>query len=124
MGCPTFNPLIKRYGNQTFSVLFYVKKTKPLRNGDVPVFARVTVNGDRAEFSLERGIPLELWDSKKNRARGHGKVARELNEFLSSVSAQLYNHQKDYLIEGEISQIPPGHHFFPQAPQNQFLLLK
>lgn len=86
--------------NNTFTVLFYVKKTKPLRNGDVPVFARVTVNGDRVEFSLERGVPLEQWDSKKNRARGYGKVARELNEFLTGVSAQFYNHHRELKENG------------------------
>ncbi len=86
--------------NHTFTVLFYVKKTKPLRNGDVPLFARITVNGERVEFSLERGIPLELWDSKKNRARGHAKVSRELNEFLISVSAQFYNHNKELRENG------------------------
>ncbi len=87
--------------NNTFSVLFYVKKTKALRNGNVPVYARVTVNGERIEFSLERGIPPEQWDSKKNRARGHGKIAKELNEFLIGVSAQFYNHHRDLRESGK-----------------------
>jgi site-specific recombinase XerD len=81
--------------NNTFNVLFYVKKTKALRNGDLPVYARVTVNGERAEFSLERGIAPEQWDSKKNRARGYGKVAKELNEFLIGVSARFYDHHRE-----------------------------
>ncbi len=86
--------------NQTFNVLFYIKKTKPLKNGDVPLFARITVNGERIEFSLERGIQLELWDSKKNRARGHAKVSKDLNEFITGVSAQFYNYHKELRENG------------------------
>ena len=30
----------------TFRVLFYIKRTAPRRNGDVPVMARITINGE------------------------------------------------------------------------------
>jgi hypothetical protein len=36
----------------TFKILFYVKKTRVAKNGEVPVMLRVTVNGQRAETSV------------------------------------------------------------------------
>lgn len=40
----------------TFSVLFYIKRKKLLKNGDAPVYMRVTVDGRFLEASLKRGV--------------------------------------------------------------------
>lgn len=34
----------------TFNVLFYIKKNAPLRNGNVPIMGRITINGERTQF--------------------------------------------------------------------------
>ena len=36
----------------TFNVLFYIKKNAPLRNGNVPIMGRITINGERTQFVL------------------------------------------------------------------------
>ena len=40
----------------TFSILFYIKRKKLLKNGDAPVYMRVTVDGRFLEASLKRGV--------------------------------------------------------------------
>ncbi len=42
--------------NTKLSVLFFVKRTKTNANGLLPIFIRVTVNGERIEFSTKRFI--------------------------------------------------------------------
>ena len=37
-----------------FTVLFFVKKSKPLKNGEVPICMRITVNGKRAEVQIRQ----------------------------------------------------------------------
>ncbi|WP_343066431.1 Arm DNA-binding domain-containing protein [Mesonia hippocampi] len=39
-------------------------------NNEVSVYARITVNGKRANISLQRKITVSEWDSNKGRARG------------------------------------------------------
>ena len=39
-----------------FTVLFFVKKSKPLKNGEVPICMRITVNGKRAEVQIRRTL--------------------------------------------------------------------
>ena len=40
----------------TFSILFFIKRKKLLKNGDAPVYMRVTVDGRFLEASLKRGV--------------------------------------------------------------------
>ena len=46
----------------TFRVLFYIKRTAPRRNGDVPVMARITINGERAQLAVRAYVDPALWD--------------------------------------------------------------
>ncbi len=34
-----------------------------------PLYARITLNGERIELSLKRRITLDLWDERKSRLR-------------------------------------------------------
>jgi len=42
--------------NQTFSILFYIKRTKKRTNGEVPVYCKVTISGKSSEWSLYKSI--------------------------------------------------------------------
>jgi len=75
----------------TFKVLFYVNRSKE-KNGIVPIMGRVTINGTTAQFSCKRSIPMELWDTKGNCAKGKSKEAREINFALDDIKAQIIKH--------------------------------
>jgi len=38
-----------------FTILFFIKKSKLLKNGEAPICMRITVNGQRAEIQIKRG---------------------------------------------------------------------
>ncbi|MCM1489507.1 MAG: Arm DNA-binding domain-containing protein [Muribaculum sp.] len=40
----------------TFSILFFIKRKKLLKNGDAPIYMRVTIDGRFLEVSLKRGV--------------------------------------------------------------------
>ncbi len=40
--------------NNSFSVLFFIKKSKLLKNGEAPICMRITVNSKRAEVQVKR----------------------------------------------------------------------
>ena len=75
----------------TFKTLFYVNRSKE-KNGIVPIMGRVTINGTTAQFSCKRSIPVELWDTKGNCAKGKSKEAREINFALDDIKAQIIKH--------------------------------
>ena len=80
---------------RTFSLLFFVKRTKHLSHGEVPVYLRITVDGKRAEFSIKRSIQESNWDPKRTKAKGKSKTSIELNSYIDSIRMQIYRHQKE-----------------------------
>ena len=79
----------------TFSILFFLKKNKPLRNGDFPIYLRITCNGRSAETSLKRGIPSSIWNQSRQRVIGKSKIAVNINQELDSIRGQIHNYKID-----------------------------
>ena len=73
----------------TYTVLFYIKRTKELKDGTVPIYARITVNRQRAEFGLQKRILPEEWDPVRGCAEGSSKNAKSINSHLDFVKANL-----------------------------------
>lgn len=92
---------MKEVVRSTMNVLFYIKRTKTQRNGNVPVYARITINKIRAEFSTGRTIDPNQWDSKKNRAKGTTEKSKEINEALSGINNKIYNLLREMEYRGD-----------------------
>ena len=73
----------------TLSVLFIIKKSKLLKNGEAPVCMRITVNRRVAEVMIKRSIPVDLWNQKKECSKGKDRVATELNHYINTVRAKV-----------------------------------
>ncbi|MCR8667456.1 site-specific integrase [Aestuariibaculum sp. M13] len=80
--------------SSTFGVLFWLKLAN-VKNGEAPLYARITVNGKRAELSLKKRINVTNWDSKKCRFKGLSEEAKLVNNFLKSVNGQLFTIYQD-----------------------------
>lgn len=77
--------------NQTFSLLFYLKKPKDYKEGLVSIYARITVEGKRAE--LTTGVKCEptKWNSKGGKPLGHTEEAKSLTKYLDSIKNRIYD---------------------------------
>ena len=89
----------------TFNILFFIKKSKLLKNDTAPIYMRVTINGKRSEISVKRSILPKLWDTIRNKAKGKSREAQALNEYLNSIRGQMYNHQQ--LMQEDRKTITP-----------------
>lgn len=90
----------------TFSLLCYIKKTKLLRDGEAPVFIRLTVNKQKVDLSISGSVKPELWSQAKEQSRGKEKADYELNHFIKSVKAKLINiHRELELSDKPISAL-------------------
>lgn len=79
----------------TFSVLFFIKRKKLLKNGDAPVYMRITIDGRFLETSLKRGVNPKLWNEKKQRSTGRDRLSIELNDYLDTTLTRIYRiHQQ------------------------------
>ncbi|MTI32893.1 site-specific integrase [Xanthovirga aplysinae] len=73
----------------TFNVLFWHYKYKTNKRGFAPIYARITINGKRAELSTHCSLPPEKWDAKKARAGGYSEEARTINARLDKINYKL-----------------------------------
>ncbi|MGO3707814.1 MAG: Arm DNA-binding domain-containing protein [Mesonia hippocampi] len=85
----------------TFSLLFWVN-TSRLKNNQVPVYARVTVNGKRVNISLKRKVIISEWDSAKGKLKSNKQEAKLFNRFLEQVRSQIYLAYEQLLSENKL----------------------
>jgi len=84
----------------SFGLLFYIRRNKLNKSGKVPIFLRITVNGQRADASVKRTIPLRLWNPAKGKAMEKGIGCKDLNAYLDAISFNILRIQRDMEMEG------------------------
>ena len=87
----------------TFRILFYLKRDKEKVDGTVPVWCRITVDGQATRFNTKVSINPNAWDSKAAKAAGKTKVAMEINALLDTIKASIYKVYHDLRIGVEIA---------------------
>ena len=72
----------------TFGIIFYLKRQK-VKNGKAPIYARITVDGKRAEISIKKDIDISNWSFGKGMAKGKGDEIRMLNTYLEQIRSRM-----------------------------------
>lgn len=74
----------------TFNLLFYIKRSSLLKNGEAPVMLRITINGERACLSTHVTVAPDKWDCAAGRIVGRTAKARTSNEMLENIRYRIY----------------------------------
>jgi len=85
----------------SFALLFFIRKERANKNGEVPIYLRITVNGKISEISLNRRIAATQWDSAATKLTGTNPFAKQTNGYLDTVKAKILKHHQELLAEGE-----------------------
>ncbi len=85
--------------NNSFSLLFYIKKCKADSNGKANIYLRITLNGKRAELSIRRKVSVNNWDTNSNLARGNSRESHEINRYITTIKNKIYNIEQEYLSQ-------------------------
>ncbi|MFT3795240.1 site-specific integrase [Flavobacterium sp.] len=72
---------------------FYAKKTKANVAGLLPIYIRLTVDGERLEFSSKKFIEKSKWSDELSKMKGTSEEARSINNYLDSVKSQIIDIQ-------------------------------
>lgn len=86
----------------TFSVLFFIKRKKLLKNGDAPVYMRVTIDGRFLEISMKRGVNPKTWNEKRQRSTGRDRLSLELNDYLDDTLARILKIHQRFIDEKKL----------------------
>ena len=73
----------------TFSILFYIDRSKPSGEGLCLVRCRISCNGRTASFSTRQQTAPDDWLAKKGRVSSASAVAQGINHALSDIEQRL-----------------------------------
>lgn len=88
--------------NQTFSILFWLHKAKMNKQGLVPIWVRITVDGKRAECSTQKQIYPKFWDSENAKVLDRCSEAKTVNNYLTLIKADIIRHYNILLSTKDI----------------------
>lgn len=107
----------------TFSLLFYLKKPKNYTGGLMPVYVRITVNGQRSETTTGRECEPAQWNSAAGRLKGTKEEVKSFNAYLDDLQTKVYNAHRmlseaDELITAETIR----NKFLGKAGKSRYLI--
>ncbi len=85
----------------TFSVLFFIRRTRLNKHGEAPVEMRITINGTRIDSSLKRTILPQYWSTAKGQALPKNRECKELNAYIDTVKMRLMQLHRQMELDGE-----------------------
>lgn len=89
---------MKKY---TFSCMFWMLKHRQNKNGEQPIYIRITINGQRSEASMNRWLLAQDWDQNKQIANKRTEAARSVNAYLEMTKGKLQQIFNQLLSTGE-----------------------
>lgn len=82
------------------SILFYLR-ARGSKEGQSNIYLRITIDGKRAETSINRKVEIRLWNSTGNSVIGNSHEAYSLNRYLNKIKNDIYNHYQKLTENGE-----------------------
>lgn len=82
------------------NVLFYARKSKKNREGLVPLYIRITVNGRRLDHSIQRHVEPAQWSAVAGRVKGGNDGARQINLYLDTLNTKVLRLEREMVMDG------------------------
>jgi len=85
----------------TLSILFYAKKAKATTDGLIPIYLRVTINGQRFEVSTKRYVESKQWSREAGKVKSNinTEEAKSINTFIDTLRNRVYQLQREIVQE-------------------------
>lgn len=87
-------------GRSTFSVAFYVRKTRTNKHGEAAIVLRVTINRMRADAAAGKMVDPKLWNTARGKAYERTPYTKELNMYLDAIKARITRIHRDMELDG------------------------
>lgn len=101
-----------RTTSNTFGVVFYLRKYKA-KNDQIPIYARITIDGKRVEIATKRSIQAIHWNGNKGMAKGNRPENRALNTYLEQIRGRMVECYQELFLQKKL--------ITAEAVKNRFL---
>jgi len=80
---------------------FYTRSKNANTTGKLPIYVRLTVNGERLEFSSKKFIDKAKWSPELAKMRGSTEEARSINSYLDMMRSKVLSAEMDLMHKEE-----------------------
>jgi site-specific recombinase XerD len=80
---------------------FYAKSTKMNADGKLPIYVRLTVDGQRLEFSSKKFIEKSKWLPELSKMKGTTEEARSINSYLNMMRSKVLGAELELIHKKE-----------------------
>lgn len=84
----------------SFSVFFFIKRTKLLDNGEAPIRLRIKVNSIAVESQIKRSILPDQWNQITESCKGRDRKASETNEYIRMLKLKVLTIHRELELSG------------------------
>ncbi len=82
----------------TFSLFFYINKKREDKEGQCPIFLRISVNNTQTAVSIKRKIHAKDWDPKGFPKRNTSET-KDLNNYINILRNKLFTIQEELVLK-------------------------
>lgn len=93
--CSHNHQIHQKMKQNTFKILFYLRSNHVNKDGTSAIIVRISIDGDRQDWSSKLFVEPSKWDAKAGRATGRSSKVFELNNRLQDIQTILTNHYYD-----------------------------
>jgi site-specific recombinase XerD len=86
---------------QKFPFTLHAKRVKATTDWLIPIYLRVTIDGQRIEISTKRYVEAAKWSVEQGRMKGGSGDAHSINTYLDILKGKVYDYQKELVHEGK-----------------------
>jgi site-specific recombinase XerD len=108
---------------QNLCTCYQIKKNKQKGDGKVPIYLRVTLDGERFENSTHRYIDPNSWDQSQQKVKGRSEAAKVVNNYLSELNTSVLRHYNQLLNDNIRVTIDDLKNSFKPDRANQISIL-
>lgn len=108
----------------TFKVLFFLKRDKQKKDGSVPVYCRITIDGKESRFGMKKNIDPKLWNIKEGKLTGKSAESSEINALLEKTKAGIHKIYRDVQERENSVSAEKVKNIFLGIDSKQYMLLK
>lgn len=77
--------------SKSFAILFYLKKRAGVEQTILPVYMRLTIDGERRDVHTQHHCESVRWNKQAQRAKGTSEQIRTLNAYLDALERDVQN---------------------------------
>ena len=82
-------------GLYTFSILFYINRTKIRQDGMCQLLCKISVNGESEQVGTKVSVNPSLWSPSEGRVNGRSRNAVEVNRAIDRLTGQIRKHYEE-----------------------------